>query len=362
MPSKPPSAVDVISSAIHTTQQLMFRPFRFSRWWRVAVIAIFTGELGGSGGFNFNIPDLSGLRRDRTGPQKFLPGADNPFSQFDATTWALIITVLVVGILTLLLVHIYIGSVMRFVQFDAVARQRFRLREGWRTWHRHGVRFFGFHLLFSLIAFLIIGLIAGVFLGAGFALSRGSGDTKSFGAFLALFLLMIPFVLVVAVVAQVLWVLAKDFALPIMALEPVTVREALGRVKHAVMSAKGDYAVYILMKIVLSIGSAIVVGIASFLLLIVVIVPLVIGGVFAGVAWPTLLTNPFMLALIITAAIVLLIVVSFALATVFSPIVIFFQSYVLHFYAPRYPLLQQLIPSPPPIVPLGPPPGTAPAF
>jgi hypothetical protein len=350
---KPPSAVDVISPAIHTTQHLMFRPFRFDRWWRVAVMAIFTGELGGTGGFNLALPDLRGLGRESDTSSRFMAG-DNPFFQSDPATWIAIIVVLVVGLAILLLVHIYIGSVMRFVQFDAVARGRFRLREGWRTWHRHGLRWFGFHVLYLLIAMVVIGLVIAFFTGIGIGIYRADRAAAHFGAYLLLLLLALPILVVLLILAQVVWVLAKDFALPMVALEPLTVREALGRLRQVVMGAKGDFAIYILMKIALTIAAGVAVGVVSVILLLILAVPLVAGGVFAGIAWPDLLRDPVLLALLITAAIVLMMIFSFVLATLFSPVVIFFQAYVLHFLAPRYARLQPWMPQPPPIVPLGP--------
>src|SRR5207248_11156288 len=45
------SPTDAVSPAIHRASALLFKPFRWNFYWRMAVVAFLTGELGG-GGFN----------------------------------------------------------------------------------------------------------------------------------------------------------------------------------------------------------------------------------------------------------------------------------------------------------------------
>jgi hypothetical protein len=53
------SAVESISPALARTKQLLFRPFRFGLWARLAVVALITGEAGGAGTGGGSIPNFN---------------------------------------------------------------------------------------------------------------------------------------------------------------------------------------------------------------------------------------------------------------------------------------------------------------
>lgn len=351
MNPKQVSAVDVIGPAYETTKGLLLSPFRWDRWWRVGIIAIFTGEIGG-GSFNWNTGggDWEKIIRDTRGRQGFFdaPMAQNPLAQMDHTTLALLVTTLVVGVLALVLTHVYIGSVMRFLQFDTVVRQRFRLSEGWRMWHPRGVRWFGFEVILIGISFLGFALLAAV----AFAIWSATGaiaDMKGhIGQVILVIFALLPFLLVFTFALAIVRVLAKDFAVPMIALEDLPVGEALQRVKGMAMGNKADYAVYIVMKVVLTIAQGIVVGIVSVVVLLVLAVPAIAIAVGAGLSVPEMFRNPWVLAGMITLFVCGIFAVMTALAILLAPLAMFFQAYVLHFLAPRYqPLWQLMHPAPP---------------
>ena len=92
---------------------------------------------------------------------------------------------------------------------------------------------------------------------------------------MALLFLLIVFVVVGAVIG----LFAKDFCIPIMAMEEVGVLAAWRRLLPMLAAEKLAFAGYVLMKIVLAIGSAIIVGIATLVILIALLIPLGIAGV-----------------------------------------------------------------------------------
>src|SRR5580692_1637405 len=53
------SAVESISPAFARTKKLLFQPFRFGLWARLAVVALITGEAGGGGGGGGSIPNFN---------------------------------------------------------------------------------------------------------------------------------------------------------------------------------------------------------------------------------------------------------------------------------------------------------------
>src|ERR1041385_4928277 len=121
----PLNAVDAITPAWNRSFELMFKPWRWSFWWRMAFLAFMTGEV--SGGGNFNIPADWNTRT--RGGHDFLAGPD-PFSGLGP----LAIAVIVLLGLVFVLVFMYFGCVFRFVLFDAVLTGRHRLREGFGRW------------------------------------------------------------------------------------------------------------------------------------------------------------------------------------------------------------------------------------
>ena len=133
------------------------------------------------------------------------------------------------------------------------------------------------------------------------------------------------------------------------------------------------FAGYVLVKIVLAIANAIIVGMASLVMLIVLIIPLGIAGVimfFVGKAMG-LTFSIATICVLAAAGCILFAGFLFLLALLNTPSMVFFQSYVLHFVGARYPAVGTILfpplPETPPLPPLDlpptldPPPEPAPA-
>lgn len=114
------------------------------------------------------------------------------------------------------------------------------------------------------------------------------------------------------------------------------------------------------MKIVLAIGAGIVIGIASFILLLFVLIPIagvwfgaIVGGKAAGLTW-----NVFTITIAVVAGCVMLAILFYLTALIAVPVIVFFPAYSIYFFAPRYRPLSLILypPPPPPIVPTGGPP------
>jgi len=119
------------------------------------------------------------------------------------------------------------------------------------------------------------------------------------------------------------------------------------------------YGLYMLMKIALAMGGAIIFTIVNLVVLLILLVPLALLGVMgyligrsAGVSWDNISVILLLAAFALLALAGLLYVVGF----VYAPGLVFFQSYTLEFFAPRYgPLGSKLLPTSPPRPPLPPP-------
>jgi hypothetical protein len=353
------SAVDAIYPALEHTKKQLFKPFRFAQWARLAVVGLLAGELGSSGGcnsHNFNLNQRPGAAHHFMDPG---------WSGIDPALLAGLIAVLVIAGLVLGIVLMYISSVMRFILFDSVMAKECHIREGWGRRQGPGLRYFLWKLIYLLV--MLGGLTVLVGIPAGFAFAAGwLKEPKEhlvplvLGGILVFFALMI-FVLALAVI----FVLTKDFVVPQMALEDIGVIEAWQRLWWMIKAEKGGYAGYIGMKIVMAIGAGIVVGIATLILGLIIVIPTallsivaIITGKTAGLTW-----NAYTITLAVVVGCVLLAGFLYLIALISVPVIVFFPAYSIYFFAARYPALSAaLYPAPP--APAAPQiqPGTSPPY
>ena len=112
------------------------------------------------------------------------------------------------------------------------------------------------------------------------------------------------------------------------------------------------------MKIVLSFAAAVILFIATVIVLLVLLIPVggvgaitVLGGRAAGLTW-----NPLTIAIAIVVGGIILITFILIAALISVPAIVFFPAYSIHFFAERYPALHAALNSPSP----GPNSGTVP--
>jgi hypothetical protein len=347
LPARPVSALDTVSPAIEWTKRAMFRPFRWAKWWRIGLVGLVAGELQGGGCSGGNMP------RGGVNPGG---GSGSPFPTIDPAVIASILAVLIVGGVVLVLVHMYVSSVSRFMLFDAITTGRYRLREGWSRWHSRGVRWFGFKLVFTLVVGVLAVLVILPFIGTIIAAKKAG-----IGGMIGAVLVLVPIFLIGAIIAGVAFVLAKDFAVPMVALENERVFRAFARVLHMAQARLSEYAAYIGVKILLTIAYSIVFGIVVVVVMVAILIPVIVGAVAAGMSGATLFKDPVLLAILGTLFLIGMFVLLFLLACAFAPAIFFFQAYVYTWFAQRYEPLWNLLyppapPSPAPVAPPDPPP------
>jgi hypothetical protein len=343
----PASAVDCVQPAIQHTRDQLFSRFRWGQWTRLALVGILAAELhvGGCNFGNFNLP----INRPRR--NEFLPAAFPHIDPARIAQFAGLIAVAILLGIILFFVFLYINSVFRFILFDSVLRKNCSIGEGWARWHRTGRRYFLWQVVFQIS----VGLFFAVLVGIPLALAAASGGLRNTlehpGQMLGAIVLLGGLLIVCGLAAAAVQVFARDFLVPIMALEGVDFADGWSRLLGLIRVEPGRYVVYLLLKIVLSIAAAILFGIAAIIPAIVVIVPavvLVIAVRAAGAGW-----NVTTVSLAVIMGTVFLMVLIYLVALVSVPATVFFPAYALHFFASRYPNLNVLLnPSPTPAPPM----------
>jgi hypothetical protein len=149
-----------------------------------------------------------------------------------------------------------------------------------------------------------------------------------------------------------------------MAFEEVGAVDGWQRLLAMMGGEKLAYAGYVLLKIAFAMAAAIIFAIVNLIVMLILLIPLGLLGVIGylmgrsvGVSWDNTSVIMLLSALVLLVLAGILYVVGF----VYAPGLVFFQSYTLEFFAPRYgPLANKLFPVRPPMTPLPPPIGQAP--
>jgi len=262
-------------------------------------------------------------------------------------------------------VFMYINSVFRFILFDSVLHKHCSISRGWSKWHRAGGRFFLWQLVFQFAFWLFLLFLIAVPLAVVFAAGWVTNPREHIGPLALIVIMFLGAFAIFILLAAAVQVLAKDFLVPLMALDNLDFADGWHRLLAVIEPEKGRFAIYLLLKLVLSIAAAILFGLIAIVPVLFVAVPgvvAVIAGKSAGMGWNVTTVS---LAIILGTMLALLLVYLIALVCV--PATVFFPAYALHFFASRYPNLNALLnpaPTPPapelPPVPQSPPPFEAP--
>ncbi|MCI0349306.1 MAG: hypothetical protein L0Z53_07770 [Acidobacteriales bacterium] len=356
LPAQPLSAVDAITPAVDRARRQLFAPFRPGFWWRLAVLAIFTGEVSSGGGINFpsdfNLPKQS----ERGGASELVSMVRWDWDSFmQALPWLIALAFLGV---VLLLLFLYVHSVLRFVLFESVLTGECSLRQGWVRWRAIGSQYFLWLIAFQFVVLMGFALLIGLPLLLAWqqGILRAPKEHMPLliaGGFVLLLVLLVLSLLIAAVNA-----LAKDFVVPIMALENVNAIEGWRRLLARISASKGSYAGYLGMKLLLAIGIGIATAIINLIIILILLLPAGLA-IFLLIA----LKNPGTIVLGIVFGIIAIFLIFALVAIVAVPVAAFFQAYALYFFGSRYDRLADLLwPPPPPQVetpPLSPAPAPA---
>lgn len=268
------AATACIDDAIEATKAFLF-PVDRGRWFRMAVIVFFLAAGAGAGSMpNVGGPTIGG-EIDWPGEA---PSGDFSLGAIPDGVWLLLGGVLL-AIVLLAIVFGIVGSVMEFVLVEALREEAVRVRAPFRRYLRAGLALFAFRVvLFTvLLAVPIGGLVVLVVLPA---VSAGATAAALVGLGLLIAFLAIALVLVAALVNG----FTVEFVVPVMIVEECGIVAGWRRFWPTLRGNLAEFAVYVVLRWVITIAIGFVGGAVTGIIGAVVGVPLLLigGSLFLG--------------------------------------------------------------------------------
>ena len=241
-------AIDIINQAFNKTKEMFF-PIKLGYWLRMGFVNLFSGPSSGSSSSSSN---YSGRDSDfskvdfRQALANLNQEGLNFFSQYGFLT--------TIGIFVLYLISLffsYLNSVLTFVFIDGVFNKNFRIRKSFGRQHKLGVSFFALKFILGILHTLFVLLLFSPLLLSFFA-----NDLVNFN-----FWLMVPILIILVLVGIVLsffLFLVYDFVLPIMYLKRYAFAPAWRYFLKIARKNKLEIFIYWLFKIVLGLGTSII--------------------------------------------------------------------------------------------------------
>ena len=328
-------ALEALQPALRHTWAQLFQPFRLGLWARLALVGILTGEFPGCGAGGGG------------GGARSSAGQGDQFGALPTDTISLLLLIFLGALLVMVLIlaMLYLSAVFRFVLFDIILTDRHQLLESYRRWRQRGLSFFLWQLALTATMIVTLALMVGVPALAAAAAGAFAGPLPGLAVMMALGLWLVLNLIGIVIVTVFVWVLARDFVVPIMALEEVGVVEGWRRFLPLLLAQKLEYLIYFIVRTVAAVVSAVCFGILA--LLMVVAVVLVGGGmgltlILAGwwAAWTWNLYTIVLGAVVGGAA---LLAMMYVIAFMYSPAVAFFPTYAAHFLGLSYPRLAEAL-------------------
>src|SRR5579859_6762512 len=346
------SAIDSFGPALSRAGAMLFRPFRLGTWLKMGLIGLLGGGVVvASSGLHFRAP----VTPSNVPHGDLPPNAEDFFRAIRSIHLAdyfHVILIVIAVIAALALIFLYLFCRFRFILFDTVVTGQPAIGRGWLKYESQAHRYFGFWLVFRLVTWGALFLIVGLPLWHAYKNGLFSGD-NSLPMFFAIIASLALGALAVGIAFAVISTLAKDFVMPVLALDDLSVGDAWSAVWRVAASEPGAWAAYMGMKLLCAIGSSIALSIAFVIALlpalILIGIPVGILAVLGVVAFKTI---GAVFGIIIFCVAVLLAVAGFIclLLILTAPISVFFTAYALYFFGGRYPKLAVLL-SPQPLPP-----------
>ena len=340
-------------------RDFLARPFRWQTFLKLTAVALFA-EIGG-GSCNSSFPTNSGNAH----------GVPPAFTAF-IVAFAVIIGLIFFAIA---LVMFYIGSRLQLTLVEMVSTRQTFVAPVWGRFGSHTWRWIGFKLLYFLIVLTLMLLFVvpiAFFIGFHFhGLSSFHGIFSGLHIFTIVVIVMAALVLLLLLVVG--YILLRDFALPSIAFEDVSISESVRRVGRLFAAEPGQVTVFLILKLILVFVLAIAgeIGIVFIALFSLIPFGIVGGGLWLALHKAGIAGTAILVACAVLGGLIFVGWITCVVICVIGSVYTFSQAYALYFLGGRYPLLGDLLdrstppptymyppgyPPQPPILPQAPPP------
>jgi len=334
--STPPavSPAGAISFALDDTLRLLFRPFEVWTWAKLSLLCLFLGGSTPTAAFQWS---LSALPSDFRLPE-LLSRSRQFVEQHPALIFLVIVLTLALGICFL-----YLRSVFRFVLVDSLVKRGVTLRRAWSALRGLGESYFRW-LAGTLVGLAATFSLAVIVALPGVQATSATGPEKLFAR--ASLALILSLIVLLGLAVGLLIILTDDLVVPLMYADHLPLPSAWRKLWQKMRYDPTSFAVYILLRFLLSVG----VSVAVLLFLVPLLVGLFSGAIilaavvilalhWVGLTWVWSLPT---IILALGALLMLLAVLVILLSTVGMPGQVFLQDYSLRFIAARSPSLAAL--------------------
>jgi hypothetical protein len=266
-------SIDVVDNAFEKTKKALIEPFSFWNWIKLGIIIFL---MGGSGGFNFNPSVYNGYNSRDYGRQDIIPPADDISIQISQFLQQYMMAILIIAGLVLLLIIIfsYISNIMEFVFVHSLVTNQVRFWEYSRKYLRLGFNLFIIRILLMLAFFVLLGISMLPIL----LTILDSPENIGIGF---IFSIIIWVILIFLVLAIIFGIIGSFINLSI----PLAMYHDLGIIaafKKIAAGFRGDWKeilVYWVVRFVLGIAVAIIIGIVGLILFMIVFGITALAGV-----------------------------------------------------------------------------------
>jgi hypothetical protein len=331
---RPLRATECISPAIERTKLVLFSPFRLGRTWKLSATSYVC--MMGSMFFPFPLVYLA-----------FVPFA----YEAGGTGAAAAVTIGVVFITTLFTWLFYLCSRLQFAWFDILANRGQFVTPAWRKYGPQSRPWSNLKLALGAAITLVtavptVALIRRLipyFRSLPMAQHGQPPSPELMHAILSVYasyaLLMLFFGLIFIVFS-----LLASFIVPSLALENTGVKEAFRRMTELIRREPGEFALFVLLKLILGLAGYMCASIAAEI--VIVLATLLVGAVVLLIGLLLHLVGVPSVILTILAVIVGIVWyfgIFYSLLFAIGPVFTFLDAYALYFLGGRYPVLGELL-------------------
>ena len=350
--ARPISAADAIAPAFRRARSILAVPFRLGFFLKICFFAALTESGFFSAVFSYPVQGASAAARagghhlSNAPSDNFLANAIGPLGALGAGVLLLLFAAALV-LLVVWAIFLYLFCRLRLTILDLAIFREGGIRRAWRKYSRQAWRYFGLTILTMLVFLLVMAAVIGPFIPAFVRISRSMDPAHPDP--LALIGLMLPLfaaIVSLSILGVVVDAIIRDFLLPPMIVEDASIESSLRRFFRMLRHEPGQTALYLFLRILLSIVFAAVLSIVFLIpVAIVALVAVLIGIPLYHSLWQGGGQILFVLYVGVAGSIVLLLYF-LAVTVVFGVTSIFKLCYAVIFYGARYPELNNLLDPP----------------